>query len=49
MSLSLSSRQNSGDRILEIADRAQLSSNKAALDGWAEVFEVPESITGLER
>lgn len=49
MSLPLPRRQNSAGRILEIVNRAQPSSNKSAIDGWADVFEVPETVTGLER
>jgi hypothetical protein len=49
MSLPLPRRQNSAGRLLEIVNRAQPSSNKSAIDGWAEVFEVPDNVTGLER
>lgn len=42
-------KQNSAGRIENLIVRGDAVANLAALDGWAEVFEVPAEITGLER
>jgi hypothetical protein len=49
MSIRLPRRCNSAGHILEIVNRAQPSTNKFVIDGWAEVFEVSYSVVGLER
>jgi len=43
------SRQNSAGRIESLVMRGDAVANLGALDGWAETFEVPADITGLER
>lgn len=49
MPISPPSRQNSAGRIESLIVRGDAVANLSALEGWAETFEVPAEITGLER
>lgn len=49
MTISPPKRQNSAGRIESLLIRGDAVANISALDGWAEVFEVPGEIAGLER
>lgn len=49
MTIAPPTRQNSAGRIESILIRGQAVANLPALDGWAETFEVPMEISGLER
>ncbi len=49
MTIAPPGRQNSAGRIESLVIRGDAVANIGALDGWAETFEVPAEITGLER
>ncbi len=49
MTIAPPSRQNSAGRIESLIIRGDAVANLSALDGWAETFEIPAEIKGLER
>lgn len=49
MTIALPSRRNSAGRIESLVIRADAIANLSALDGWAEAFEIPAEVAGLER